>query len=181
MVPDALDLPALRAAYASGKCSPAELIGALYPKLGAASGVFLYLAPLDELLKRCEQLEAQPEASRGSLWGVPFGAKDNVDVAGMPTTAACPAFNYTPDKSGPVVDALLAEGGSSGATEAERRRAEHLAATGPTSVGLPFGVTLLGKAWQDEWVWGVAAKLEAAAGLRCGPAGHSVQPFAGQQ
>jgi allophanate hydrolase len=45
-------------------------------------------------------------------------------------------------------------------------------------VTLPFGVTLLGKAWRDEWVWGVAGRMEAAAGLRCGPEGHGVAPFA---
>lgn len=43
--------------------------------------------------------------------GVPFAVKDNVDVAGMPTTAACPAFSYTPAASAPAVDALLKAGG----------------------------------------------------------------------
>ena len=32
--------------------------------------------------------------------------KDNVDVKGMPTTAACPAFAYKPEVSAPAVQAL---------------------------------------------------------------------------
>ena len=60
----------------------------------------------------------------------------------------------------------------SGATRAAR-----LAASGgPQAVVLPFGVTLLAGAWRDEWLWGIAERLEAAAGLRCGPEGHGVTP-----
>lgn len=44
------------------------------------------------------------------LFGVPFAVKDNIDVAGMPTTAACPEFAYTPEQSAPVVDRLIAAG-----------------------------------------------------------------------
>lgn len=47
---------------------------------------------------------------RGALWGCFFAVKDNIDVAGMPTTAACPAFSYTPTASAPVVTALEAAG-----------------------------------------------------------------------
>src|SRR5206468_839050 len=45
-----------------------------------------------------------------SLYGVLFAVKDNIDVASMPTTAACPAFAYTPLCSAPVVRRLLAAG-----------------------------------------------------------------------
>jgi allophanate hydrolase len=56
-------------------------------------------------------------------------------------------------------------------------RAARLAAGGgPLSVTLPFGVTLLAGAWRDEWLWGIAGRLEAAAGLKCGPEGHGVLP-----
>lgn len=56
-------------------------------------------------------------------------------------------------------------------------RAAHLAASGgPQAVALPFGVTLLAGAWRDEWLWGIAERLEAAAGLTCGPEGHGVTP-----
>jgi allophanate hydrolase len=44
------------------------------------------------------------------LAGVPFAVKDNIDVAGLPTTAACPAFAYDPAGSAEVVARLLAAG-----------------------------------------------------------------------
>ena len=44
------------------------------------------------------------------LWGLPFAIKDNIDLAGVPTTAGCPAYAYTPTDSAPVVARLLAAG-----------------------------------------------------------------------
>ena len=44
------------------------------------------------------------------LAGVPFAVKDNIDVAGLDTTAACPAFAYAPAESATVVDRLVAAG-----------------------------------------------------------------------
>src|ERR1700679_1174666 len=55
------------------------------------------LAQLDAAERRLQAGEVLP------LFGVPFAVKDNIDVAGCPTTAACPAFAYTPDVSAPAV------------------------------------------------------------------------------
>ena len=67
-------------------------------------------------------------------------------------------------------------GGGQGGDGGENR-AKHLAALGgPMEVTLPFGVTLLAPAWKDEWVWQVAAAVEKASGLGCGPEGHGVRP-----
>ena len=44
------------------------------------------------------------------LWGIPFAVKDNIDVAGMPTTAACPDYAYTPAQDAAVVALLKAAG-----------------------------------------------------------------------
>ncbi len=49
-------------------------------------------------------------ATQMPLWGIPFAVKDNIDAAGLPTTAACPAFAYTPKVSATAVDRLLAAG-----------------------------------------------------------------------
>ena len=44
------------------------------------------------------------------LYGIPFAVKDNIDVAGLPTTAGCPAFTYNPDRSAFVIERLIAAG-----------------------------------------------------------------------
>ncbi len=46
----------------------------------------------------------------GPLYGIPFAAKDNIDVAGLETTAACPDFSYSPEESATVVELLQAAG-----------------------------------------------------------------------
>ena len=76
------------------------------------------------------------EGPRGRpLWGVPFAVKDNIDVAGLPTTAACPAFAYTPGDHAPAVAHLLAAGALLiGKTNLDQF------ATGLVGVRSPYGV-----------------------------------------
>lgn len=71
-----------------------------------------------------------------------------------------------------TVDYSTAAAASTAAARTERLKASG----GPLRVVLPFGVTLLAPAWRDEWLWGVAAAMQAAAGLGCGPSGHGVEP-----
>ena len=44
------------------------------------------------------------------LYGIPFAIKDNIDLAGAPTTAGCPAFSHTPSQHASVVQRLIAAG-----------------------------------------------------------------------
>lgn len=65
-------------------------------------------------------------------------------------------------------------GSASGADAAGAARREYLMATGNPAPVLPFGVTLLGPAWSDEYMWGLAAAFAEKTGLGNGPAGHGV-------
>ena len=44
------------------------------------------------------------------LYGIPVAVKDNIDVKGLPTTAACPAFAYRPGQDATAVARLRAAG-----------------------------------------------------------------------
>jgi allophanate hydrolase len=71
----------------------------------ADPALFITLRPKAEALAEAERLQEKGSAGR-ALFGVPFAVKDNIDVAGLPTTAACPAFAYTPERSAFVVERL---------------------------------------------------------------------------
>jgi allophanate hydrolase len=104
------DLESLHAAYAAGTL-PATVINTVFARLEAAAdpGIFLHVAERDALLRQAESLGPFDPVAK-PLWGVPFAVKDNIDVAGMPTTAACADFAYVPEKDAAVVALLKAAG-----------------------------------------------------------------------
>ena len=65
--------------------------------------VFIHVVPQEDAL-------AQARAAQGPLAGVPFAVKDNIDVAGMPTTAGCKEFSYLAKQTAPSVRKLLDAG-----------------------------------------------------------------------
>jgi allophanate hydrolase len=67
--------------------------------------------PAQTVLAQARRLDTRVAAGEAlPLAGVPFVVKDNIDVAGLPTTAACPAFAYTPQASATVVRRLVEAG-----------------------------------------------------------------------
>ena len=71
--------------------------------------IWITRVPDAAVLERAHTLEAEGPGNR-PLWGVPFAVKDNIDVAGLPTTAACPDYAFTPAVSAPCVQRLLDAG-----------------------------------------------------------------------
>ncbi|MEO1551835.1 MAG: amidase family protein, partial [Pseudomonadota bacterium] len=100
-----LTLPALRQAYGAGH-APGDVIAQVYARIEAVAdpNIFLCLFDQAELMAQAQALGAY-DPSR-PLWGVPFVVKDNIDIAGKPTTAACPAFAYTAEATAFVVKRL---------------------------------------------------------------------------
>ncbi len=100
----------LHAAYAAG-ASPAEIIAATYRRIEAVAdpGIFITLRPEHDVLAAAAALGSFDPVTK-PLWGVPFAVKDNIDVAGLPTTAACPGFAYTPSETAFAVQRLLDAG-----------------------------------------------------------------------
>ena len=107
-----LRLGALKTAYSDGSLTPRQLILALREKAAALNPefhLFIHLLSVAELEPYLAALDGKSTAEL-PLFGVPFAIKDNIDLAGIPTTAACPAFAYVPEQSATVVQQLIALG-----------------------------------------------------------------------
>ena len=102
-------IPSLRAAYADGT-KPEDVIGEVYRRIAAVDdpGIFIHLLSIDDVMAAAHGLGAYDSGK--PLFGIPFAIKDNIDVAGHPTTAGCPAYAYTAEKDAFVVDKLRAAG-----------------------------------------------------------------------
>ncbi|MGY5778285.1 allophanate hydrolase [Rhizobium sp. LEGMi135b] len=112
MLPTILDLTSLRDAYKAG-FSPLDLVEEIIERCKASDdpAVFITLTSPEALREAARDLLAKaPEPNSLPLWGIPFAVKDNIDVAGLPTTAACPAFAYHPEADATVVARLRAAG-----------------------------------------------------------------------
>ena len=107
-----LRLSTLQSAYQEGTLNPRQLILALRDKATALNpefNLFIHLLSAAELEPYLAALDNKSPAEL-PLFGVPFAIKDNIDLAGIPTTAACPAFAYTPERSATIVEQLIALG-----------------------------------------------------------------------
>lgn len=105
------DLHTLRRALADGLTAQAVIEQLIARRRAvAADGIWIAEIPDAALRARAAALDALPSAARGPLHGVPFAVKDNLDVAGLPTTAACPEFAYRPAHTAPAVQRLLDAG-----------------------------------------------------------------------
>ena len=116
-VPEMLQIALLRNAYISGRISVADLLDRVLARIAEWNDPALWISRTSEIAvrNRGRELDAMAVSDPAlieslPLFGVPFAVKDNIDVAGMPTTAACPAFAYTPAATAPVVARLLEAG-----------------------------------------------------------------------
>ena len=101
------------AAYKEGG-TPQVLLARLVKLLPQGDKAWITLADHVHLGRQIAALETRATAAGGAaalpLYGVPFAAKDNIDVAGLPTTAGCPEFAYTPERHAHAVERLVQAG-----------------------------------------------------------------------
>ena len=104
-------IAAIVAAHRSGAASPEATIARSYARIRAHDDPAIFIALRDEADALAE---AKALAAAGNtdlpLYGVPVAVKDNIDVKGLPTTAACPAFAYQPTKDATCVARLKRAG-----------------------------------------------------------------------
>jgi len=101
----------LLGAYRERRTTPQAVLQHIYRRVAATTehNIWITLLPLEQALSRASHLADRDPASM-PLYGIPFAIKDNIDLAQVPTTAACPAYAYTPEQSAFVVARLLEAG-----------------------------------------------------------------------
>jgi allophanate hydrolase len=106
------DIPSLLRRYAAGELIPGKVVQAVHAWIqNDPDHIWIYKLPLDVLRDYALKLEARArDMAALPLYGVPFAIKDNIDLADVPTTAACPAFSYTPRRNSTVVQRLIDAG-----------------------------------------------------------------------
>lgn len=133
-----VQIGALRRAYLEGRWSPVDVVETALARQRQPEqdAVWISTASPDRALARARSLEAQSQAIDSlPLYGVPFSVKDNIDVAGEMTTAACPAFAYRAERSATVVARVEA----AGAIYLGKTNLDQFA-TGLVGVRSPYGI-----------------------------------------
>ncbi len=145
------------AAHRAGTVTPAETVARSFARIRAHNDPAVFISLRDE----AEAIaEAKALAAKGvthlPLYGVPVAVKDNIDVAGLPTTAACPAFSYNPAHDSTAVARLRA----AGAIVIGKTNLDQFA-TGLVGVRSPYGVPR--NTFNDELVPGGSSSGSAVA------------------
>jgi allophanate hydrolase len=155
--PRTLSIAELLAGYRERRFAPAQIIEGVLDAIARAPErhVWISLLPRERVLEMARSLEGQAPESL-PLYGVPFAVKDNIDVAGIATTAACPAFAYTPPASAPVVQRLI----DAGAVPIGKTNLDQFA-TGLVGTRSPYGACL--NSFNDAYVSGGSSSGSAVA------------------
>src|SRR5437588_12169970 len=112
-----LDFQTLASNYKAGMLTPTAVVAEVFSRIQASGDdhVWTHVLPQGEVMQAARAIEERRSrqnetGSELPLYGLPFAIKDNIDVAGLPTTAACPAFAYVAEKTATIVDALCQAG-----------------------------------------------------------------------
>ena len=105
------DLTSLHQAYRDG-IRPEDVVRESFRRIAAAGDKGIFISLIDEAAAVAEAAGLGPfDPVAKPLWGLPFAVKDNIDIAGIPTTAGCPAYGYLP-RTDAFVIARLREAGA---------------------------------------------------------------------
>ena len=127
--------------FKKGITTPAEVVNWVFDRIerykSVDSAVWIQLQTREQCLEAAEKLVARYAGKPlPALFGVPFSVKDTIDVAGIPTTAACPQYAFTPEANAPAVQYVLDAGG----IFIGKANLDQLA-TGLSGCRSPYGVT----------------------------------------
>ena len=123
-------------AYRAGTATPEDIVARSFARIRAHGDPAVFITLREEADVRAEAAALARAGDRTlPLFGIPVAIKDNIDVKGLPTTAACPAFLYRPARDATAVAKLRAAGALIlGKTNLDQF------ATGLVGVRTPYGV-----------------------------------------
>jgi allophanate hydrolase len=139
--------------YATGARTPVGVVESIFGRIETEglAPVWISLTCRDEALRRARDIDLSLP-----LAGVPFAVKDNIDVAGMATTAGCPSFAYMPACTATVVTRLL----DAGAILVGKTNLDQFA-TGLVGVRSPYGAC--SSVFDDRYISGGSSSGSALA------------------
>lgn len=106
-----LAVTSLLEGYRQERFTPGEILELVWSRIEAQADRHIWISRLSR-----QQLQPYLQALVGKsqdelpLYGIPFAIKDNIDLAGLPTTAACPDYAYEPQEHAFVVQRLIDAG-----------------------------------------------------------------------
>ncbi|MDQ8185464.1 allophanate hydrolase [Pelagicoccus sp. SDUM812002] len=141
------DLTSLREGYLAGHYTVSDIVRETLSRIKSGdSKIWICVDTEERLLAQATELESK-SADELPLYGIPFAVKDNIDVAQLPTTAACPDYLYFAGSDSTVVAQLRA----AGAIPIGKTNLDQFA-TGLVGVRSPYGVP--GNAFNPEYIPG---------------------------
>lgn len=154
---DLPDIAARLAAYRSGRSAASDLDATLDAVEAEGQPVWISVMPRAQAHALLADAQARLDAGQDlPLFGIPFGVKDNIDVKGLETTAACNQFAYHPEESAFVVRRLIA----AGAIPVGKTNLDQFA-TGLNGTRSPYGMPAC--AFNDAYVSGGSSSGSAIA------------------
>lgn len=152
-----LDIATLRAGYRAGTFTPRDVVDLVVARIEVQPDrrVWIHRLAVGELYGYADALAARP-IDQLPLYGIPFAIKDNIDLGGVPTTAACPEFSYRPERSAAVVQRLI----DAGAIPIGKTNLDQFA-TGLVGVRSPYGACL--NAFDPAYISGGSSSGSAVA------------------
>lgn len=136
-LPKKLSINELTKKYKSNELTPEELIQEIVHRSEKDQDLNIWITPptIERIQPYLDQLNLiDPETK--PLWGIPFAIKDNIDLAGVSTTAGCTEFAYEPDEHATVVKRLI----DAGAIPIGKTNLDQFA-TGLVGTRSPYGET----------------------------------------